>query len=180
MRKLLLPGLLVLAASTPALADNYAGADLSLMTTEFDGGDEFDTKALQFKVGTYVNPYFAVETRLGLGVDDDEVGNTTLENTYSIGAYARLVAPLSKKAEIYALAGITQLELEAETTSGGIISTTSKSSDADNDFSYGFGFNAKMDRDTALNFEYISLYDDTFEGTDTEISAVNIGFTTLF
>lgn len=161
-----------LAAPLAVQADNYLGGDLAFTSVDA-GNTSFSPSAAQFKMGTYVNDNFAVEGRLGTGISGDEKGNVELKVKHFVGAYARGIMPINEKAEVYGLIGFTDINFDTT-----IAADTTGSSD--NDVSFGGGVNVKLDRDWALNFEYIRLYDDKIDNADVEVSSFNIGATMLF
>ncbi len=135
--------LLSLIFSTQAIASagkSYFGVNFSM--AEADLGTDLDLGVAALGVGTYLNDNFAIEGRLGFGIDDDTVsdssGSLTMDLDYMFGAYIRAEAPL-EKIRPYLILGYTHAEVEFS----GVILVPALGpfsvSDDESDFSYGFG-----------------------------------------
>ncbi len=180
MRKIIV-GLIVLLSlmfSTQAVAagKNYFGVDFSMVEAEL--GTDLDLGVATIGVGTYLNDIFAIEGRLGFGIDDDTASDfsasLTMDLDYMFGAYIRAVAPL-ERIKPYLIAGYTHAEVEF---SGEVfislppIPTGPFSvSDDESDFSYGFGVDFLVGENAAINAEYMQLIDTS----DIEVEAVSLG-----
>lgn len=117
MKKYLLAGLLSVA-STGALANDwYIGANYSVLDIDLDVGAtsyDADTTAINAKLGYMFNDNFAVETTLGLGVSDGQIGNFEadfeVDNIFTVSAVG--IIPLSEKFSLYGKAGLAQLSYD--------------------------------------------------------------------
>ena len=132
----------------------YIGMRYADLDTEIDlniGSGDLATPALMLNVGSQINPHFAVEGRLGFGIDDDD--GLELDSYY--GIFARVGAPLSEKFAPYLLIGYGKAELEADTVSAD-----------DNDFAYGIGANINVKENFAISIEYVNYYDESSSAVD--------------
>ena len=139
----------IAAAQDQSDTAGYIGIRYADLDTEVDlniGFGDFSTPALMLNVGSQINPFFAVEGRLGFGIDDDF--GLELDSYY--GIFARVGPPLSEKLAPYLLIGYGKAELETDTVSAD-----------DNDFAYGFGANVLVNETFAINVEYVNYYDES-------------------
>ena len=152
--------------SQSALSGMYAGANFSAVSYEESSRGTANLTAIGIKLGREINPNFAVEGRFGTGISDDNLGGgvTDVSVDYYLGAYAKGILPLSPRIGLYGLAGVTYGKLSA---SGGNLRLSS----ADADFSYGFGMDFGIGATTALNVEWMRM----FEGSGYNLDAVSVG-----
>jgi hypothetical protein len=149
----------------------YAGANFSAVSYEESSRGTANLTAIGIKLGREFNPNFAVEGRLGTGISDDNLGGGVngVSLDYYLGAYAKGILPLSPRIGLYGLAGVTYGKLSS---SGGSLRLSS----ADADFSYGFGMDFGIGATTALNVEWMRM----FEGTGYNLDAVSVGINFRF
>lgn len=171
--------LLWMLAPAPAAAEeaarNYFGA--ALVSGEFapEGGPSFDVAGGHVQLGREVAPFFAIEARVGAGLENvDEVGNVdvTTQVEYWGSVFGRAYLPLDR-VRPYALLGYTagKASARAATSSGGI-----DASDSDQDTSWGLGLELYGDDKTALMIEWVRYMDTDIY----RIDAWALGITTHF
>ena len=173
--------------SSPALSaaqgDRYFGLQYSSITFELFGED-WEPTALIGRYGKYIDDNFAIEGRLGIGVDSDTlsinndpiVGNASVEIEMDtlIGIYGVGSHDINKNSSIYALIGITNGEATINVKSSTLGSASD--SDSETDLSYGVGANIGISDTAGINLEYISY----ISKTDFDVTAVNFGFVFKF
>lgn len=142
----------------------YGSASYGLLETEV-GSVDFDTPTLNLAFGGKFNPNFALEGRLGFGVDEDTESGVEVEIDNFMAIYAKPMLPVSDVVTLYGLLGLAETELD-----------TSVGSEDDDDISYGVGISARLNNGIDLFGEYVSLYDDD----DVEISGINLGASMRF
>jgi opacity protein-like surface antigen len=168
-----------LAAFAPAHAQQsqssqsgmYAGVNFSAVSYEESSRGTANLTSIGIKLGREINQHFAVEGRFGTGISDDNLGSgaNDVSVDYYLGAYAKGILPLSPRIGLYGLAGVTYGKLSA---SGASLRLSS----ADADFSYGFGMDFGIGATTALNVEWMRM----FEGSGYDLDAVSIGLNFKF
>ena len=146
----------------------YAGLQYALVTYEEDGFDDVEPTALVGRIGQFTSDNFAIEGRLGFGLQDDtiDVGpfDLDLEVNSLFGVYGVLQSSPSNGISVYGILGFSRVELEATALGVSV-------SDDDTGLSYGFGLNLK-----GFNVEYMSYLDED----DYQISALSLGFVAEF
>jgi outer membrane immunogenic protein len=149
----------------------YAGFNFSSVSYEESGRGTAKPTAIGIKLGKEFNPNFAAEGRFGTGLSDDNLGSSVSDVSvdYYLGAYAKGILPLSPRIALYGLAGVTYGKLSA---SGGSLRLSS----SDADFSYGFGMDFGIGASTALNVEWMRM----FEGSGYSLDALSIGLNFSF
>lgn len=176
MKKTILSGMFasLLMLSMSATAQDspskgwYVGVNYAFL--EYDvSGNEFDTPVLVVTPGYQINPYFAIEGRIGIGVgegeDDVTVGNTTvevaveLENYY--GIFARLGASVQNRAYPYAMLGYGKIGTAVNGATIGDI----------DDYAYGVGVNFGFTEQLSGKVEWMNYYDEE----DAEITGFSLG-----
>ncbi len=172
MKKILV-GLVVVVsmfvAAPVVAAQGYFGAAYSTVMADF-GPVDFDLGALTVLGGGNLNENFAVEGRLGFGVQDDDIGGLVgLELDHYLGVYGRAILPVNNFMP-YLVFGFTQAEITFE-------STDSSGSEDDSDFSYGIGTDVKVNENMAVNLEY--MYFMEFED-EVDVDGFSFGFKYFF
>jgi hypothetical protein len=159
------------AQSQSGPSQMYAGVNFSSISYEESSRGTANLTAIGIKLGREFNPNFAVEGRFGTGLSDDNLGSgvNDVSVEYYLGAYAKGILPLSPRIGLYGLAGVTYGKLSA---SGASLRLSS----ADADFSYGFGMDFGIGATTALNVEWMRM----FEGSGYNLDAVSIGLNFKF
>ena len=151
----------------------YIGGDFTM--SDFDGDDGVPSTRLGtagVRLGTDIGEYFGAEARAGWGVIDDDITaygqDINVNLNYYVAAFGKIQTPIYSGFRGYALAGISQIELEAKDISG--ISAT----DYDNSFAWGLGGNYFFNKNWAVNLEYLSL------NQDAETQSINTGLSYHF
>lgn len=142
----------------------YGSASYGLLETEV-GSTDFDTPTLNLAFGGQFNRHFALEGRLGFGVDDDTENGLNVEIDDYLAVYAKGILPVSDVVSIYGLLGIAETTID-----------TNFGDEDDDDISYGIGMSARLNNGIDLFGEYISLYDDD----NVEIGGINLGASMRF
>ena len=160
-----------LLSSAAMAQDAYFGADFSFISAELkvDGfaALDADPTALRVRGGVGFNENFALEGVLGLGLQEDELGDTNvdLELDSLYGVYAVGIIPLDRTFALFAKAGLVVLEYEIEGVG----------SDDDNGLSAGIGARLNIDRNAAMTLEYTMLPDIDDEGGSLESDMISLG-----
>ena len=106
-----------------ANAGGFAGIDIISSDIEPDNTtSSADPKALQFKFGSWINKDETLggELRLGLGIDEDDLGRgTDVEIDRYYGAYFRGQFPNTLPVRPYGLIGLTRMETTENFPGGG-------------------------------------------------------------
>lgn len=132
MRKFLLATTVLglAAAAAPALAQDYYGtlgySNLSAEDTDVDLG------AIDARLGARLNPYFAVEGEVGIGIGEETVAGIDVEREYDAAVYAVGLYPVSSNFDIFGRVGFGTTSVEA--SAGGV--TVSEDGES---FNYGVG-----------------------------------------
>ncbi|MBB3045792.1 hypothetical protein FHR99_000028 [Litorivivens lipolytica] len=152
------------ASAQQSQPELYGSASYGLVETEV-GSVDFDTPTLNLAFGGKFNPNFALEGRLGFGVDDDTENGVEVEIDNFMAIYAKPMLPVSDVITLYGLLGLAETEID-----------TNFGNEDDDDISYGLGISARLNNGIDLFGEYVSLYDDD----DVEISGINLGASMRF
>ena len=158
--------------------------ELKLPASEVDfSGVDASPPAIDLKIGSQFNPYFAVEGMLGLGLTDDDFlsaeGNSfTGELKSIIGVNALGTIPVRDNFKIYGKVGYAQVDVEIGFNSGGFSDTQSYD---DTGVLFGAGLVVDVTEKSALAIEYIRLPDVDVEEAGSELgsiktSSINIGY----
>ena len=166
-----------------AEGDQYFGLQYSSATFEF-AGEDWEPTVLMARYGKFIGDNFAIEGRLGIGIDSDtlsitndpDVGNASVEIDIDtlIGIYGVGSHDINKNSSIYALIGITNGEATFSAKSS--ILGNASFSETETDLSYGIGANIGISNTAGINLEYISY----ISKTDFDVTAVNFGFVFKF
>ena len=161
-------------ASLEYSAEGGTVGNVSVSDGEWDLGVVFMTPGYQ------VNPYFAVEARLGIGVGDDgdDIAVTTGQTTVNVdvdveiehyyGVFARLGAPVDSVFAPYVTAGYGRGKTDAELS---VANTSISVDDSESDFAYGVGVNLNFGETVSGNVEYMNYLDKD----NTEIKGFAVG-----
>lgn len=168
-----LVGMFALPASAAEPGDLYGGIQYAQVTYDEDDFEELEPTALVGRIGRFMSSNIAIEGRLGIGLEDDDIDvevpffgtvEAELEVNNLIGVYAVFHSDTSKDVVVYGVVGATRGELE--------VSLLGLSEDEDDSgLSYGAGLNFGK-----FNIEYMSYLDED----DYEATAISIGFVTAF
>ena len=162
MKKYILP-LLISILFAPALSANegtsYVGLQYAIVEVDFDGIGDVEPTALIGKFGHFVNDNVAIEGRLGIGLQDDELFGVDVDIENIFGLYA-VFHSAGSTTRFYGVLGYSDAEAEFSGPGG--------SADGD-ESSISFGFGANIGK---LNLEYMSYIDED----DTDATAISIGY----
>ena len=152
--KKIFAGIIALAIvlfSAPAYSADqyYVGGNYSLVSAEASSLGlpvDYDFGTLSLLGGAYINEFFAVEARLGIGLqDDDSFPGLEGEIDSMYGLYVRAEYPIHNF-KPYLVVGFTEVEIA--------LNSVGISSD-DAGFSYGVGMDYKFNDKFAVNLEYM-------------------------
>lgn len=153
--------------------DLYGGLQYAMITYDEEGFADVEPTALVGRIGRFVNHNLAIEGRLAVGLQDDDIDITIpgfgtfeaeveVDNLY--GFYVVLHSDTRKKNSFYGILGVSEGELE--------VSIDGFSVDGDESgLSYGVGVNIGN-----INIEYMSYLDED----DFEATALSLGFISQF
>lgn len=151
----------------------YIGGSIGELIYNEPGLDTLYPSMFMFRIGVPLNPYLAVEGRLGAGlsntrtyVDGDPV-NVGVDSM--VAGYLKGSLPLSPIFSLYGLAGAahTRLSVDAYGQNG---STT------DNSFSFGIGGDFNLNRDIGLNVEWVrTMREDGFDADGYTGDVLSVG-----
>jgi outer membrane immunogenic protein len=182
--KFLAGALVFLAGTGMAIAENsnYLGLQYGVAKYSESGvSKDFEPTAVIARFGREINPNFAVEGRLGIGLDDDtqfvpelcECGvDVEFEIDSIFGIYAKGSIHPSDWLSLYGLVGGSRVKVTAGLAG---FSSTAESDD-ENSLSYGAGVDIGFSRSAAVNIEYMRYLDkDNFS-----LDMASIGLTFRF
>lgn len=158
---LMVAALACAGAATAQQERSYIGGNIVWTDYSASGFPSSNPTVLAGRFGREFSRHFAVEGRLGLGIDDD----AGVDLDHFFGIYARGILPLADIFSIYGLVGFTAGKVSGTRPGGGSFS------DSDTDVSYGFGADLSIGRGLAINFEWAKL----FEGSGYEVEATSVG-----
>lgn len=164
--------------------DGYFGAHYSMLSQE-TGDEDIEPAGLQTRFGVQVNPYVALEGRLGYGIDDDELSegglSVNIDPEWLVGAYVKLGLDRRQPVAPYVLLGhsTAKAEVTTEFTVSSLLgSATSRDSEevTASDPSYGAGVDINLSDTAAIYAEWVQLDDDD----DFDLTTINLGFISRF
>ncbi|NVJ59607.1 MAG: porin family protein [Gammaproteobacteria bacterium] len=147
--------------SATAFAGDYVGVSYKMIEVDA-GGPAIEPSAIEAKYGHMFNDNIGLETRLGFGVGDDE--GVSIDS--SLGVYGVYRLKLDQMFTPYGILGYSSTEFGFD--GGGF--------EAFNDLSYGFGVDIAIERQHAINVEFVELFDK--DGI--EASSFSAGWTYSF
>ena len=158
--------------------ENYFGLQYGYGNYDEDGISEtYEPTMLIGRFGRFITPVFAIEGRLGTGLDDDTHNlpgfgdrDATLEIDSMFGIYGAAHLNMTESSSIYGVLGVSKVEGTASLPDfPGLESTENNSS-----VSYGVGADIGIGDRWALNVEYIRYLDkDDF---DFDVGSVGASF----
>jgi len=164
---------IVCATSASVVADNtgktYFGAQYAIGSYNEDGFEEVNPTALVGRFGKFFNDNFALEGRLGIGLQDDSIDilgtDVSLEIDTLFGVYGVGHFNLNETSSVYGLIGFTRAE--ATVSAPGFTSE----SDDESGLSFGVGADIGIGNNVALNIEYTQYLNKS----DFDFSAIGLG-----
>ena len=180
-----LAGVLVfIAGSAAATAENrnYVGVQYGVSSYSESGvSKDFEPTAIIARFGRDINPNFAIEGRLGMGLDDDTQfvpelcdcgADIEFEIDTILGIYAKGSINPNEWLSLYGMLGGSRVSVTAGLS--GFPST--EESDDENSLSYGAGIDIGFSSSAAVNFEYMRYLDKD----DFSLDIASIGLTFRF
>lgn len=196
--RLLIPALFLLAAPMAGFAAGNKPANrgffgLQMGRSHFanhQGSFDPDTNDVVARVSGTLTPWLSLEGRLGTTVSDDTgtshpAAGTTRKTTFNYdvldGVYLRLEWPKQSPVRPYLIGGYSEQRTTRRvttTTSSGLATSTSRDYKYVNyyDASWGGGVDIPLDRNVALNLEYMRYYNED----DATINRPSIGLNFYF
>ena len=173
---LLIP-LTICAMTSPAFAQThfsggfreqnpYVGASIGLLRYDESGIPGFSPSAIELRAGLPLNPYLAIEGRLGTGLSSDHSNGASVSVGTFGGAYAKGSIALGPIFSLYGVAGIATVNLHRNFRDG---DTT------DTGLSAGVGGDVQFERNLALNFEWTYLPGGSDVGHSYDSSLFSVG-----
>lgn len=159
----------VLSSSNLVLAGNagsrYGGIQYAIATYSEDGvSEEPKPTALIGLLGANITDRFAVEGRLGTGLQDDTVtvsgADVTTEIDSLIGVYGIGHINLSGGSSVYGLLGLSRAELTFSYPDNPALDSTS---DDKTGLSFGLGADIPVSNYVALNIEFVQYLMSGFD-----------------
>ena len=155
----------------PALPHFYAGVGYGLINVsdEYIGYDlyestEIDYNALMLQAGYEMNPYVAFEFRYWYSVGDGKYDLLTdipypppagsYNNMNAWGVYVKPMYPVSQDFSIYALLGMSGVQVDGQPQWGDLVD--------DIGFSWGLGASFNITPEVSLFADFVQLYDNTY------------------
>jgi opacity protein-like surface antigen len=177
--KYLLALCLILPGASVRAENKYLAADLmflDMQLTANNASSDATPAAIEVRLGSLIQEYFAVEGAFAFGVTDDSFNSAAtgkLKTLFAVNAVGRL--PVGESAEVYGRVGLAKMDVKI---SG---SGTAAGSHNDTGILYGIGVAIDISRYSALGLEYTQLPDvDVSGGNKVETSSINISYRVLF
>ncbi|MBW3141430.1 porin family protein [Ferrimonas balearica] len=142
----------------------YIGGQLNYGWVDTNFGDA-NPVALHVLGGYQFNPYIGIESRIGLGLADDEAAdNIHIEVDSYYGLYLTGTLPMGDWVRLYALVGVTDLSLEQDLDSQSDTFGTS-------DLSYGLGLSLLATERLSFSLEFMQWLDKG----EFDVAGMNLG-----
>lgn len=168
----------LLAATGPGHAQEartgpYGGVVFSQLRYDQSGADAASLTNLGGLLGMVLSPHWAIEARMGFGLDDDRINvgpvQADVELDYYLSALAKGILPLAPRFAVYGLAGFTIGKFRAGNASLVIDKWES-------DFSYGAGAEFGFLPAASLTLEWQRMFDRSGYNLDAASIGVNFRF----
>ncbi|WP_201241750.1 outer membrane beta-barrel protein [Halorhodospira halophila] len=149
----------------------YTGLQGAWTEWDPDWGSDYEFLMATGRVGFFPTNQVAIETRLGIGLtDDDDGGNTddfSVDHLLGVYGVGHLVT-YQDRFSVYLIGGATSMTLEVDGDAGGGALAPA----------FGAGFDVYLHGNAALNVEYMRYQHDAEfggGGLDADLSAINVG-----
>lgn len=164
--------------STAAVAqDAYMGADFSFVSAELSAqafgqrfSEDADPTALRVRGGIVLNENFAIEGVIGLGLQDDEIGDSNVDFGLDtlLGISAVAMIPLDRQFGLFGKIGFASVEYDSDDADYSV---------DDTGIMFGIGAKVNFDRNAAMTIEYTILPDveDDNSSLEVESDMISIG-----
>lgn len=165
------------SAATRGDDGTYLNVSVAVATYEEDPFPDLEPTMLIVRFGKIYSNGLGFEGRLGGSIDSDEIeidipffanSEVELEIDLLYGIYFVAEANLGGSASIYAVAGVSTMEISAELDTGTLIGIAEED---ETDASFGAGLSFGPSNNTHLTVEFMSYIDESH----VEISTVSIG-----
>lgn len=164
--------LVVIFFSAPAFAlgPYYVGANyasIEYQVSDFGFPGDFNMTALVLNAGLNLHDHFAIEARLGTGVEEDAYPGLEPKIGLLYGVYARGEYPIDNF-KPYLTLGYTWLEVDYDVAPD----------DKDDSISYGIGADFKFADNLSINLEYLYLLEmneSIFGPFDLDVKSLSFG-----
>lgn len=163
-----------LLSSAAMAQDAYFGADFSFISAEITADTLFgsatadaDPTALRLRGGVEMNENIALEAVLGVGLQDDEIGDTEFEAGLDtlVGLNAVGIIPLDRTFSLFGKIGFAMVEYEDE--EGDTVDDTG--------VSFGIGAKVNFSRTAGMVLEYTVLPDVEEDAFEVESDMISLG-----
>jgi opacity protein-like surface antigen len=167
--------LLISMAASAENESTYLGVGYHMGDYKEDGVPSANPSALKIEAGKYLADNVAVEAHFILGIAEDTITyqgtDIDLEVTNAMSLFLKGDVPLSEKAQVYGLIGVSKGKLQAEIPSMGY-----STSEEDSGLSYGLGLDVEVSSGVKLGGEYVVyLSEDNYDYT-----GINLGISKTF
>ena len=154
------------ADKTDKASKTYVSAQYVIASYDEDSFEEANPTLLVGGFGKFFNKNFALEGRLGLGLQDDDLAtNRSVEIDGLLGIYGAGHFNLSGTSSIYGLIGYTRIKTTTSVSGIQIVSFY------DSGLSLGAGADIGISKNVALNIEYVQY----LHKTNYDISSIGLG-----
>jgi opacity protein-like surface antigen len=139
------------ATDYSAAGTAYLGGSIGNFTYKTGDQEKLSPKIGEFRVGVLINPYIAIEGRVGTGLSTEFtalLGGYDLQIDSLYGAYLKGNIPLSSSASLYALAGYSAIKFRRN------FRFNSDESVSDDSASFAGGLEVNLRRNLKLNLEW--------------------------
>ena len=151
----------------------YGGVVFSQLRYDQSGADTASLSNLGGTLGLVMSPHWALEARMGFGLDDDRINvgpaQVDVELDYYLSALAKGILPLAPRFAVYGLAGFTIGKFRA----GNPALVVDK---WESDFTYGAGVELGFLPSASLTLEWQRMFDRSGYNLDAASIGVNFRF----
>jgi outer membrane immunogenic protein len=144
----------------------YVGASVGQVFYKEDGIDTLAPSVLNFEFGQKINPFLALEGRVGAGISSDQSNGYSLSIPVMFGGYVKGSVPISPWVSFYGLAGVADTNLHRNYPDY-------NSNDAG--FSVGVGGEFALYGGASIRAEWLLLDSGTNAGYNYNANEVTVG-----
>ena len=145
----------------------YFGASIGELAYKEEGLDTMHPTIVEARLGQNINPYLAIEGRLGGGLGSDSTNGFTTSVQLIYAGYIKGILPFSPIFSGYGLAGIAGAQFHRNYPDFDTSATG---------FSYGVGAELKVAPTTSVTLEWARLTDGTNFGYYFTADQLTLGF----
>jgi opacity protein-like surface antigen len=147
-------------------AGPYVGLSIGQLHYDEEGLDTIRPAAVSATLGVRLNPFIAVEGRIGGGLGRTETDAYGVEVRSVYAGYIKGMLPLSPVFSIYGLGGVAGVNLKRDF---GAAETR------DTGFSYGIGMDFNLYGGATISAEYTRLLTGNNQGYDYNVNMASVG-----